>query len=138
MAFHSNTLTLRTSGKGLYDLTEQIQACVQKSGVSNGMCFLFLQHTSASLVISENYDPSAKADLAVFMDRLVPENQGWMRHDDEGADDSPSHMRTMLTHTSEAIPILNGRLALGTWQGIFVFEHRRSPHSRKVVVQIQG
>lgn len=138
MSFHPSLLTLRTSGKGLYDLTEQVQQSVAQSGVESGMCFLFIQHTSASLVISENYDPSAKGDLQRFMDRLVPEDQPWMQHEDEGPDDSPSHMRAMLTRSSEAIPIVKGRLALGSWQGIFVFEHRTAPHSRRVVVQIQG
>ncbi len=101
-----------------------------------GMCFLFLPHTSASLVISENWDPTARADLETFMERLVPERDSWYTHDLEGPDDATSHIRAMLTDTSLTIPVDDGRLSLGTWQGIYVFEHRARPHRRKVLMRV--
>jgi secondary thiamine-phosphate synthase enzyme len=100
------------------------------------MCFLFLQHTSASLVVSENWDPTAKADLETFMERLVPEKETWYTHDLEGIDDATSHIRTMLNDTSLTIPVDNGDLSLGTWQGIYVFEHRSRPHLRRVLMRV--
>lgn len=101
-----------------------------------GMCFLFLQHTSASLVISENWDPTARADLETFMERLVPERDGWYTHDLEGTDDATSHIRAMLTDTSLTIPVDDGDLSLGTWQGVYIFEHRARPHRRKVLMRV--
>lgn len=135
MRWYRDTLTLSTRGKGLHPFTENVNRLLQTWGVREGMCHLFIQHTSASLVVSENYDPSAQADLEAFMDHLVPENQPWHHHDLEGPDDSPAHMRAMLTHASLSIPIENGRLYLGNWQGIYLFEHRRSPHRRQVVLR---
>jgi secondary thiamine-phosphate synthase enzyme len=107
-------------------------------GVREGMCFLFLQHTSASLVISENWDPTARADLETFMERLIPEGDEWYTHDLEGSDDATSHIRAMLTDTSLTIPIDDGNLSLGTWQGIYIFEHRTRPHVRKVLIRALG
>jgi len=138
MNWFKDTLEIQTRGKGLHPFTEQITARIQNWGIMEGMCFLFLQHTSASLVISESYDPSARQDLESFMDRLAPENQSWYRHTLEGADDSPSHIRTMLTHTNLSIPIDDGRLSLGTWQGVYLFEHRRRGHRRRVLMRCLG
>ncbi|HLY10560.1 MAG TPA: secondary thiamine-phosphate synthase enzyme YjbQ, partial [Planctomycetota bacterium] len=105
-------------------------------GLSTGMCTLFIRHTSASLIIQENYDPSARADLETFMDRLVPENAPWITHTLEGQDDMPSHIKSVLTQVSLSIPILDGRLALGTWQGIYLWEHRDSPSPREILVSV--
>ncbi len=127
----------RTGGKGTYEITSDIQDQVDKSGVRNGTVTIFVQHTSCSLIIMENAAPAARRDVERFFDKLVPEH-GDYEHDDEGADDMPSHIRMLLTRTSETIPIVNGRMQLGTWQGIFLFEHRRAPHRRKIFVTIIG
>jgi secondary thiamine-phosphate synthase enzyme len=129
MRWYRDTLTLSTRGKGLHPFTENVNRLLQSWGIREGMCHLFIQHTSASLVVSENYDPTAREDLEEFMDRLVPENQSWHRHDLEGPDDSA------LTHTSVSIPVENGRLYLGNWQDLYLFEHRRSPHQRKILLR---
>ena len=138
MTWHKTTLETSTNGKGLYDLTPQLHSQIEKWGIQEGICHLFVQHTSASLVISESYDPSARKDLEGFMDRLVPENQSWFQHTMEGSDDSPSHMRAILTNTSLSIPIDNGTLSLGTWQGIYLFEHRVRSHKRNILVRCQS
>ena len=137
---HVKTATFKvpTSGKGTYEITAEVAALVRQSGVQTGTVTVFVQHTSASLVIYENADPSARVDLHAFFERLVPENTPYFVHTDEGPDDMPSHLRMVLTRTSEVIPIAGGRMALGTWQGIFLFEHRRAPHSRSVVVSVVG
>ena len=135
MNWFKDTLEISTRGKGLYPFTESVEARIREWDVQEGICYLYVQHTSASLVISENYDPSAKMDLEVFMEKLAPENQPWHRHTLEGADDSPSHMRAMLTQTSLPIPIDACRLSLGTWQGIYLFEHRSRVHRRKVLIR---
>ena len=135
MDWYKTTVEIHTRGKGLYLFTDQVTKRVQQWEIIEGMCFLYVQHTSASLVISESYDPSARADLEAFLERLVPENQTWHQHTLEGADDSPSHMRAMLTHTSMAIPIDDGQLSLGTWQGIYLFEHRVHAHRRQVLLR---
>lgn len=134
--WYKTTLEVSTHGKGLYDVTETIRGQLQEWGVREGMCFVFMPHTSASLVMSENWDPTARADLGTFMERLVPEGERWYTHDLEGADDATSHIRAMLTDTSLNIPVDDGDLALGTWQGIYVFEHRSRPHLRKVLVRV--
>ncbi len=136
--WHKATLEITTRGKGLYDITAQVQAQVTASGVGDGMCFVFVPHTSASLVLNENWDPTARADLESAFERLVPEEQAWFQHTLEGSDDMPAHIRAALTLPSVAIPIDEGRLALGTWQGIYLFEHRRRPHRRRVLVWIWG
>lgn len=138
MQWFKDRIEIHTDGKGLYPFTPQIQAHIKKWGIVEGMCYLYIQHTSASLVVSESYDPSAKLDMEVFMERLVPENQPWIRHTLEGSDDSPSHMRAMLTLTSLSIPIDSGRLSLGTWQGVYLFEHRTRSHRRNVLVRCLG
>jgi secondary thiamine-phosphate synthase enzyme len=131
-------LEIPTRGKGLYPFTNQINELIVEWRIEEGMCYLYMPHTSASLVISESYDPTAKIDMEEFMERLVPENQPWFRHTIEGPDDSSSHIRAMLTQTSLTIPIDNGKLSLGTWQGLYLFEHRSSPHRRKVLVRCLG
>jgi secondary thiamine-phosphate synthase enzyme len=136
MNWYRASLQVPTQGKGLYDITKTIQAQIQAWSVKEGMCFLFLPHTSASLVMSENWDPTARADLKTFMERLVPEKDGWYTHDLEGPDDATSHIRSILTDTSLTIPIDDGNLSLGTWQGIYVFEHRTRPHQRQVLMRV--
>jgi secondary thiamine-phosphate synthase enzyme len=137
MTHYQKLLRVSTTGKSFHNITPQIEAIVAESGVKTGLCTLFLRHTSASLVIQENADPDVLKDLANFMAKLVPEGNYYI-HDAEGADDMPGHIRTVLTHTSETIPINNGYLVLGTWQGIYVWEHRQHNHSRELVVHIAG
>ncbi len=132
MNWYKDTIEVATRGKGLYPFTREVERRIHQWGVQEGLCFLYIPHTSASLVISENYDPTAKLDLETFMEKLVPEQQDWFQHTLEGADDSTSHIRSMLTLTSVTIPIDDGRLDLGTWQGIYLFEHRRRGHRREV------
>lgn len=135
MKFYRDQLQVRTSGKGMTNITEGIRAYIRDKRIAHGMCHLFLQHTSASLVINESFDPTAKQDMEAFMEQLIPEYQNWMAHKLEGGDDCPAHLKTMLTNVSLSIPIDNGGLALGTWQGIYLFEHRRQPHNRKVLIR---
>ena len=136
MNWHKTTLEISTRGKGLHDFTEAVRTQLRDWNVREGMCFLFLQHTSASLVMSENWDPTARADLETFMERLAPERDAWYTHTLEGPDDATSHIRAMLTDTSLTVPIGAGNLSLGTWQGIYVFEHRSHPHRRKVLMRV--
>ena len=131
-------LEVRTHHKGLYEVTDEVQAKIDRSGVRNGTVTVFVQHTSCSIVIMENADATARDDLEEFFNRLVPEDADYFTHGSEGSDDMPSHIRMALTRTSETIPIADGRLQLGTWQGIFLFEHRRAPHHRKLFVTIIG
>jgi secondary thiamine-phosphate synthase enzyme len=131
-------LTVATKGKGLYSFTRQISDWLHKQPVQNGALLLFNQHTSCSLVIQENADPDVTLDLRDFFERLVPEDGEQYRHTSEGPDDMTSHIRASLTNTSLTIPVIGGEMALGTWQGIYLFEHRASPHHRRVVVQIMG
>ena len=129
-------LTLEPGGAGLHEITDRVAAAVAAAGVRDGLCTLFLKHTSASLTIQENADPSARRDLEAWLDRLVPERDELFTHTAEGPDDMPSHVKAALTATSLAIPVIDGRLALGTWQGIFLWEHRRRPRPRKLVVHL--
>jgi secondary thiamine-phosphate synthase enzyme len=138
MRTHSETLQIRTKGKGTYEITDQVAAAAVKSGVETGTATVFVQHTSASLVIFENADRAARVDLEEYFERLVSEDTDYFTHTCEGPDDSTSHIRTVLTRSSEVIPISDGRLQLGAWQGIFLFEHRRSPHLRRVIVTVLG
>jgi len=138
MRIHREELELRTKGKGLYEITDQVQAKIDVCGVRNGTVTVFVQHTSCSIVIMENADPTARRDLEEFFERLVPEDTDYFTHGSEGSDDMPSHIRMALTRTSETLPIADGTLQLGTWQGIFLFEHRRAPHHRKLFVTIIG
>lgn len=128
-------LVIRTQGKGLYPFTEQVTQRIQGWKIQEGMCTLFIQHTSASLLISENYDPTAKMDLETYLEKLAPENQPWYRHTLEGPDDSSSHLRAMLTPVSLSIPIDCGELSLGTWQGIYLFDHRAGVQRRSVLLR---
>jgi len=123
---------------GLHEVTDRVQAIVEGSGIAEGLCTLFVQHTSASLVIQENADPSARRDLERWLERLVPEEDSLYTHTLEGPDDMPSHVKAALTASSLSIPIVDGRLALGTWQGIYLWEHRRRPAERRIVVHIGG
>lgn len=131
-------LEIATRGKGTYEITDQIRRAVAASGVSTGTATVFIRHTSASLVIYENADPSAREDLHAWFERLVDENDPSFVHTLEGPDDTTSHLRMALTRTSEVIPVAHGDLTLGTWQGVFVFEHRRAPHRRSVDVVVMG
>jgi secondary thiamine-phosphate synthase enzyme len=134
---HQKTLEIRTPGRGFVDLSSQVERVVSESGVRTGLCVVFVQHTSASLVIQENADPAVLRDLERWLSEIAPESRRW-EHDDEGPDDMPAHARSALTRTSEAVPISDGRLALGTWQAIYLWEHRARPHSRRVVVHVSG
>lgn len=138
MIAHAATFDVRTRGKGTTEITGDVARVVRESGVRTGIVTVFVQHTSASLVIYENADPSARTDLHEFFDRLVPEDTEYFVHTAEGPDDMPSHLRMVLTRTNEVVPVVGGRLALGTWQGIFLFEHRRASHTRTVVVSVIG
>jgi secondary thiamine-phosphate synthase enzyme len=137
MQHYQKTLTINTVGKSLQTITSKVQAVVSESGIQVGLCSLFLRHTSASLLIQENADPSVLEDLENFLRRLVPEGDRYA-HNNEGPDDMPAHIRSALTHTSEQIPVCNGRLVLGTWQGIYVWEHRQRRYNRELVVHVSG
>jgi secondary thiamine-phosphate synthase enzyme len=136
MNWYKITLEISTNGKGLYDFTKVVQAQLKDWNVQEGMCYLFVQHTSASLVMSENWDPTARADLETFMERLIPEGDSWYTHDLEGPDDATSHIRAMLTDTTLTIPVDDRKLSLGTWQGIYLFEHRSRPHLRNILMRV--
>lgn len=138
MPAHAETFQITTRGKGTYEISDACHRVVQNSGIRTGMATVFVQHTSCSLVIYENADPSARTDLHAYFDHLVPEDTPYFVHTYEGPDDMPSHLRMVLTRTSEVIPVIHGRLALGTWQGIFLFEHRRAPHTRSIVISVVG
>ncbi len=136
MQWYSKTLSIRTMGQGLHSFTHLINSQLHEWGVREGMAYLFVQHTSASLVINENFDPTAKKDMEGFLDHIAPEGESWYEHTLEGRDDSPAHMRTMITHTSMAIPVDDGALNLGAWQGVFLAEHRQRAHLRQVLLRV--
>ena len=131
-------LEVRTPGRGLHEVTGAVAAVVARSGVATGLCVVFCPHTSASLVIQENADPSARADLLAWLARLAPDGDPRYAHDTEGDDDMAAHLRSAVTRSSETIPVTGGRLALGTWQGIYLAEHRAAPHRRTLVVHVLG
>ena len=135
---HQRTLTLPPRGRGLYDLTDQLRMEVAASGVRVGLCHAFLLHTSASLVIQENADPDVLVDLETWFARAVPDGDPAFRHVEEGPDDMPAHVRAALTQPSVTVPVVDGRLALGTWQAVYLFEHRRQPRARRLVITVQG
>ncbi|NJK28984.1 MAG: YjbQ family protein [Acaryochloris sp. RU_4_1] len=137
MAHSQHLLKIPTQGKSFHNITRQVQSVVAESGMSTGLCVLFLRHTSASLVIQENADPDVLRDLETFLSRIVPEGSHY-RHSTEGSDDMPAHIRTALTHTSEYIPICQGSLGTGIWQGIYVWEHRQQGSNREVIVHLSG
>lgn len=132
------SITIRTPGQGLHEITREIENLVRQSGAKEGLCTVFIRHTSASLTIQENADPSARRDLEAWLNRLVPEGDRLFTHTTEGPDDMPSHIKAILTATSLSIPVLGGELALGTWQGIYLWEHRRAPHQRTIVAHVGG
>ena len=138
MPVHQATLNVPTRGPGTYEITEAVAREVQRSGLSRGVVTVFCRHTSCSLVIMENADPSARRDLEAWLDRLVPEDDSHFEHTLEGPDDMPSHIKMALTRTSETVPFTAGRMLLGTWQGLFLWEHRRAAHSRHVIVTVMG
>ena len=138
MHAHTATFSIQTKGKGTYEITSAVDRIVRESGTQTGTVTVFIQHTSASLIIYENADRSARTDLHAFFERLVPESSDYFIHTAEGPDDMPSHIRMVLTRTSETVPVAAGRMMLGTWQGIFVFEHRTMPHTRSLVVAVTG
>ena len=137
MALYQKTLEINTAPKSFLDITKNVQALVSESGLDNGVCSLFIKHTSASLVIQENYDPSVRQDFETIFSKLVPEDFPYV-HNMEGKDDMPAHIRSALTSTSETVPIVNGNLSLGTWQGIYLWEHRDQTHNRNVMVSMVG
>ena len=134
---HQHTIRQRTRGRGTYEITGQVRAVVRDAGIQTGLCHLFLQHTSASLIICENADPTVRSDLERFIARLVPDGDAIYDHTLEGADDMPAHVRSILTQPELTLPVSHGECALGTWQGIFLYEHRLQPHERRVVVTVR-
>jgi secondary thiamine-phosphate synthase enzyme len=132
------TIHVSTRGRGTYDITHEVADIVRESGIETGLCNLFVHHTSASLILNENADPSVRTDLEAFMRRLVPDGDPIYDHTMEGPDDMPAHVRTVLTQTGLTIPVSHGRCGLGTWQGVYLWEHRTSPHRRTVTVTVQG
>jgi secondary thiamine-phosphate synthase enzyme len=135
---HHETLVIATPGRTLKDVTDDVRRVVKASRVNSGLCTLFLRHTSASLVIQENADPAVLRDLERWMSQLAPESSDAYEHDAEGKDDMPGHLRSAVTRSSESIPVVDGTLALGTWQAIYVWEHRRAPHRRELIVSVMG
>jgi secondary thiamine-phosphate synthase enzyme len=137
MAISQGSLEIRTNPKSFLDITSQVQDFVSKSNIQNGVCHLFIKHTSASLIIQENYDPSVRKDFETIFSNLAPEDFPYV-HNMEGKDDMPAHIRSALTSTSETLPVVNGKLSLGTWQGIYLWEHRDQTHNRNVMVSMVG
>jgi len=135
---HRGDLAIDTRGRGTYDITPQVRRIVAASGIREGLATVWIHHTSASLIVCENADPSVRRDLEAFVARLVPDGDRLFTHDAEGDDDMPAHVRTVLTQTSIGIPLTDGVLALGTWQGLYLWEHRTSPHHRRVTVTVIG
>ena len=138
MEVHHAQIEIRTKGKGTYEITDAVQSQIDEARLKSGVVTIFVQHTSCSLIIMENAAPAARRDLEEFFDRLVPEGADYFEHDDEGPDDMPSHIRMVLTRTSETVPVVDGKMHLGTWQGVFLFEHRRDPHRRRIFVTMIG
>ena len=136
--YHAESFVLRTDGRGTYEITEQVDQVVRSSGANRGLCTVFLHHTSASLILGENADPSVQTDLERYFARLVPDGDPLFRHTAEGPDDMPAHVRSILTQNSISIPVDRSRCDLGTWQGLFLFEHRTHPHRRRVTVSVVG
>ena len=131
-------LTVNTRGRGTYEITRDVNSFVLKSSLESGLCHVFVHHTSASLMLCENADPTVRQDLETFMQRLAPDGDAMFQHDDEGPDDMPAHVRTVLTQTGLSIPVSNGRCALGTWQGLYLWEHRTMAHQRQITVTLVG
>ena len=138
MAVFQDSFTVRTRRQGTAEITDEVAQIVARSGVARGVAHVFCQHTSCSLVVMENADPTARTDLEAWLNRLVPEGDPRFAHTLEGADDMPSHIKMALTRTSETVPVADGRLQFGTWQGLFLWEHRRAPHTRRLIVTVLG
>ena len=138
MAIHQREFTVRTSGRGTTEITDAVAAAVAEAGVAVGLCNVFVHHTSASLIISENADPDVQRDLDAFLARLAPDGDRLYVHTAEGPDDMAAHVRSVLTATTLTVPVARGRLALGTWQGVFLWEHRHAAHTRRVTVTVLG
>ena len=138
MSVVQQTIEIVTAGRGTYELTDEVQAIIERSAVRTGICQVFAHHTSASLILSENADPDVRHDLESFMSRLVPDGDPLYRHTMEGPDDMPAHVRSVLTQSGLSLPVGEGRCALGTWQGIYLWEHRRAGHRRRVTVTVTG
>jgi secondary thiamine-phosphate synthase enzyme len=138
MNFHQEQLQFSTRGRGSYEITREVEKIIGGSGISTGLCHVFCRHTSASLTLCENADPTVRSDLEAFLARLVPDGDPLFRHTMEGADDMPAHVRSILTKMDLTIPVTDGRSALGTWQGVYLLEHRTHPHQRRVTVTVQG
>ena len=138
MIQHQDRIELATRGRGFVEITDRVQAIVQASGVATGLVHVFCTHTSCSLCIQENADPSARSDMEDWLERIAPENDARYTHTSEGPDDMPSHLRAMVTKTYETIPVKNGRAAFGTWQGLYLCEHRARPHTRRLLVHVTG
>jgi secondary thiamine-phosphate synthase enzyme len=136
--FHSETIGIATKGRGTYEITDEVARVVRASGVDRGLCTVFVHHTSASLIVCENADPSVRSDLERYFARLVPDGDPVFRHTAEGPDDMPAHVRSILTAASLSIPVAGSRPDLGTWQGVFLWEHRADPHRRRVTISIVG
>jgi secondary thiamine-phosphate synthase enzyme len=136
--YRQGTLEISTSGRGTSDITRQVQDLVAGTGISTGLVHIFLQHTSASLMLCENADPDVRADLETFMTKMVPDGDPMFRHVAEGPDDMPAHVRTVLTQSEMTLPVANGRCVLGTWQGIYLWEHRHAGHRRRLTITVQG
>ncbi len=134
----NTTLEIKTDGRGTYELTAAIQECIRESGVGTGLCHVFVHHTSASLMLCENADPSVRRDLEAFMQRLAPDGDPRYEHDDEGPDDMPAHIRSVLTQPGLTLPVAGGRADLGTWQGVYLWEHRHRAHRRRITMTLQG
>ena len=138
MIAKTESFQVRTRGRDSYEITDEVARIVRASGLKEGIVTVFIRHTSASLVIYENADPSAREDLHEFLDRIAPDGEAWHIHTAEGPDDTASHLRMTVTRTSETVPVSGGRMTLGTWQGIFLLEHRLIPHNREIVVSVIG
>jgi secondary thiamine-phosphate synthase enzyme len=136
--FHAESFTVATQGRGTVEITEQVRRIVRNAGAEKGLCTVFIHHTSASLIVCENAAPEVRRDLERFFARLAPDGDPIFRHDDEGPDDMPAHVRTILTQTSLTIPVRDSECDLGTWQGVYLWEHRTSPHRRRVTVSVVG
>jgi secondary thiamine-phosphate synthase enzyme len=135
---HRESLTIETRGRSTYEITEQVQSFVARSLIKRGLCNVFIMHTSASLIVCENADPTVRRDLEAFAARLVPDGDPEFIHDSEGPDDMPAHVRSVLTQASVTLPVEGGRCELGTWQGLFLWEHRKAPHRRRLIVTVMG
>jgi len=135
---YQQTLSYKTLGRGTSNITRDVSEVVDASGITTGLCHLFIQHTSASMILCENADPTVRSDLETFMEDIVPDGSAMFQHTDEGPDDMSAHVRSILTKMDMTLPVSNGKLGLGTWQGIYLWEHRTHPHHRRITVTIQG